>query len=350
MIDRVKGLSLIKSTEFGLYCELGQFYIDPQRPVRKALITHGHSDHARPYMGSYLTSNAGKKIIQERVGKKSKVQGLLYGKKIKINDVIVSFHPAGHILGSSQIRIEHKGYVCVVTGDYKTLSDNSCEKFELIKCNEILSEATFASPFYRWPDPKKVFSEINKWWHNNTIKGITSIIFSYALGKSQRVLCGLDPLIGPIGVHSTVDKFNVYYRSEGIHLPKTIKADRNTKSVFTGNGIIIAPPSTRNSNWIKQFKKLSLSFASGWMFSDNARKRKGLDAGFALSDHADWNEIINVIRSSGATKVGLHHGRTKILSDWIVRNLQLEVVELKSNFFYRKNIDRKQMSFIDKLI
>ena len=163
-------------------------------------------------------------------------------------------------------------------------------------------------------------------------------------------MCGLDPLIGPIGVHSTVDKFNVYYRSEGIHLPKTIKADRNTKSVFTGNGIIIAPPSTRNSNWIKQFKKLSLSFASGWMFSDNARKRKGLDAGFALSDHADWNEIINVIRSSGATKVGLHHGRTKILSDWIVRNLQLEVVELKSNFFYRKNIDRKQMSFIDKLI
>ena len=136
-------------------------------------------------MGSYLTSNAGKKIIQERVGKKSKVQGSLYGKKIKINDVIVSFHPAGHILGSSQIRIEHKGYVCVVTGDYKTLSDNSCEKFELIKCNEILSEATFASPFYRWPDPKKVFSEINKWWHNNSIKGITSIIFSYALGKSQ---------------------------------------------------------------------------------------------------------------------------------------------------------------------
>lgn len=341
---------LVEPTSSGLYCSLGDFYIDPLRTVDKAVITHGHSDHARPNMKSYLTSKVGSKIVKERVGKNSKVEELPYGQKLRIKDVIVSFHPSGHILGSSQIRIEHMGYVSVVTGDYKISSDNSCHSFELVKCHELISESTFAKPFYKWPNTKEVFSEINSWWFNNTQKGITSLIFAYSLGKSQRLLCGLDPSIGPIGVHASVEKFNDYYRDAGRPIPNTIRASRNNKDLLVGSGLIIAPPSVRRSNWLNQFVPLSLSFASGWMLEKGNIERKKLDMGFVLSDHADWGEILSTINHSGASRIGLIHGSTKILADWLKMNTQSDIYEFKLNNFKRKKYDKRQMSFLKKLI
>jgi len=341
---------LVEPTNSGLYCSLGGFYIDPHRSVDKAVITHGHTDHARPNMKSYLTSRVGSRIVKERVGKKSKVEDLPYGQKLKIKDVIVSFHPSGHILGSSQVRIEHKGYVSVVTGDYKISKDNSCDSFELVKCHEFISESTFAKPFYRWPNPKEVFSKINSWWLNNTQKDVTSVIFAYALGKSQRVLCGLDSSIGAIGVHASVEKFNNYYREAGRPIPNTIKASINNKHMLVGNGIIIAPPSVRRSNWLNQFAPLSLSFASGWMLDKGNVGRKKVDKGFVLSDHADWSEILRTINYSGASRIGLVHGSTKLLADWLKKNTQLEIYEFRMNNVKRKKCDKRQMSFFKEFI
>jgi putative mRNA 3-end processing factor len=316
--------SLLCMKSEGLYCPLGDFYIDPQKPVKRALITHGHSDHARPYMKSYLTSETGRAIVQERVGKDAKVEGIGYGQSIAINDVTVSFHPAGHLLGSSQIRIEHKGFVSCVAGDYKIEPDASCETFEVVPCHQFITESTFALPIYTWESPKSVFSEINTWWRENQSKGVTSVLFAYALGKAQRILCGIDPSIGPIGVHGSVDIFNRHYLKQGYPIPETIRANRETKETFQGQGIIIAPGSTQNTPWLKQFTPQSLAFASGWMAVRGTKRRRALDRGFVLSDHVDWKGIIKTIDTTGAEHVGATHGYSDALVRWLSEHKGLD--------------------------
>ena len=313
--DSATSLLCMKSE--GLYCPMGDFFIDPQKSVERALITHGHSDHARPFMKSYLTSEKGRAIVQERVGKDAKVEGIEYGQSIKINDVKVSFHPAGHLLGSSQIRIEHKGFVTCVAGDYKIEPDASCEAFEVVPCHQFITESTFALPIYNWETSESVFSSINSWWRANQSKGRTSVLFAYALGKAQRVLCGIDSSIGTIGVHSSVDIFNRHYLREGYPIPETIRAKRETKESFKGQGIIIAPGSTQNTPWLNQFAPFSLAFASGWMAVRGTRRRRALDRGFVLSDHVDWKGILKTIEATGAEHVGATHGYSDALVRWL---------------------------------
>ncbi|MEM7792321.1 MAG: DNA ligase-associated DEXH box helicase, partial [Verrucomicrobiota bacterium] len=197
MVSSSRSNPLVSPTENGLFCELGGFYIDPWRRVERALVTHGHSDHARSGMGSYLTAEPGMGVVRERVGADARIEGIPFGQSKTIGQVKVSFHPAGHLLGSAQIRLEHQGEVWVVTGDYKTDEDLSCEAFEPVKCHTLITESTFGLPIYNWPEPREVFQQINEWWQENQAEGRTSVLFAYALGKAQRVLCGIDPSIGP---------------------------------------------------------------------------------------------------------------------------------------------------------
>ena len=323
---------MIRVTPAGLYCEAGDFYIDPWRKVDRALVTHGHSDHARSGMVAYLTATPGREVVRERVGREAHIEGLPFGERRKIGAVEVSFHPAGHLLGSGQIRVEYRGEVWVVTGDYKTAPDVSCEAFEPVRCDTLITESTFGLPIYRWPEPSEVFDRIHQWWRDNQAEGRTSVLFAYALGKAQRVLCGLDPSIGPIGVHGAVAKLNPHYRAAGRPLPETIPANADTRDTLKGRGLIVAPGSARNTPWIRRFAPYSLAFASGWMTVRGARRRQALDRGFVLSDHVDWPGILETIDQSGATRVGATHGYTAPLIRWLRENRSLEAFEVPTRF------------------
>jgi len=323
---------LIRPTKDGLFCEAGGFYIDPWRKVDRALVTHGHSDHARYGMGAYLTATPGIGVVRERVGKDAVIEGVEFGESRRIGDVAVSFHPAGHLLGSGQIRVEHRGEVWVVTGDYKTAADVSCESFESVQCDTLITESTFGLPVYNWPEPDAVFRQINEWWRANQEEGRTSVLFAYALGKAQRVLCGLDSSIGPIGVHGAVEKLNPHYRAAGRPLPETIPANAETKELLKGKGIIIAPGSAQNTPWIRRFAPYSLGFASGWMAVRGKRRRQALDRGFVLSDHVDWSGILQTIEASGASRVGVTHGYAQPLIRWLKEERGLEAYEVPTRF------------------
>ena len=326
---------LIRPTSKGLFCQEGGFYIDPWRKVDRALVTHGHSDHARYGMGSYLTARPGMEVVRQRVGKDAVIEGLAFGEARRIGGVTVSFHPAGHLLGSGQIRVAHRGEVWVVTGDYKTAADPSCEAFEPVRCHTLITESTFGLPVYRWPDSAEVFLQINHWWRSNQEQGRTSVLFAYALGKAQRVLCGLDPSIGPIGVHGAVAKLNPHYRAAGRPLPETVHAKEETKALLKGKGLIVAPGSAQNTPWIRRFAPYSLAFASGWMAVRGARRRRALDRGFVLSDHVDWPGILDTIEASGAENVGVTHGYAAPLIRWLREERGLNAYEVPTH--YSKN-------------
>ena len=330
--DRSTTSPLIRPTLQGLFCEAGGFYIDPWKKVDRALVTHGHSDHARYGMGVYLTASPGIEVVRARVGREARIEGIAFGEQRRIGDVSVSFHPAGHLLGSGQIRVEYKGEVWVVTGDYKTAPDLSCEAFELVECDTLITESTFGLPVYRWPAPEDVFRQINDWWRANQEEGRTSILFAYALGKAQRVLCGLDPAIGPIGVHGAVAKLNPHYVAAGKPLPEVIPANAETAGILGGKGMIIAPGSARNTPWIRRFAPYSLGFASGWMTVRGARRRESLDRGFVLSDHVDWPGILETIDGCGASRVGVTHGYAQPLVRWLKEERGLDAYEIPTRF------------------
>ena len=323
---------LIRATGDGLYCEAGGFHIDPWRPVDRALVTHGHSDHARSGMGSYLTAGPGVGVVRERVGRQAPVEGIPFGERRRIGGVTVSFHPAGHLLGSAQIRVEHKGEVWVVTGDYKTAPDVSCEAFEPVPCHTLITESTFGLPVYRWPDPAEVFGEIRDWWRENRAAGRTSVLFAYALGKAQRVLCGLDPEVGPIGVHGAVDRLIPHYRAAGRPLPPVVRANGDTRDELRGKGLIVAPGSAQNTPWLRKFAPYSLAFASGWMRLRGTRRRRALDRGFVLSDHVDWTGILETVRATGAERVGLTHGYADALIRWFAESGGPEAFAVPTRF------------------
>lgn len=330
---------MVRITPNGLYCEAGDFYIDPWRKVNRALITHAHSDHARSGMQSYLTAESGLAVLRERIGQDSPVAGIPFGERRRVGDVTVSFHPAGHLLGSAQIRIEHRGEVWVVTGDYKNAPDLSCEAFEPIRCDTLITESTFGLPVYRWPNPADVFRQIHDWWRDNQAEGRTSILFAYALGKAQRVLCGLDPEIGPIGVHGAVDKILPHYKAAGRPIPETIKAGAETRDILKGRGLIVAPGSAQNTPWIRRFAPYSLAFASGWMAVRGARRRQALDRGFVLSDHVDWPGILSTIEASGAHRIGVTHGYAAPLIRWLKEERGLDAFEVPTRYVSESGVD-----------
>ena len=300
----------------GLFCPAGDFFIDPRVQVERALITHAHSDHARSGHKSYLCSNTTQSLLKVRLDYNARVEGMKFGEKRKIGDATVSFHPAGHILGSAQIRVEVKGHVWVVSGDYKPQVDRTCEPFELVPCHGFISECTFGLPVYRWMPEELIHRQINAWWKENRANRTPSLLFAYSLGKAQRVLAGLDPEIGPIFVHGAVDAFVRIYRDLGIDLPVVEKADPKLSQDYAG-AIILAPPAVEDSNWTRSFRQAKRGFASGWMAIRGARRRKNLDRGFVLSDHADWKGLIEVIEGTGAEEVLMTHGN----GDALVRYL-----------------------------
>jgi putative mRNA 3-end processing factor len=298
----------------GLYCEEGDFYVDPRGKVDRAIITHAHSDHARAGHSSYLCSESCKTLLQERIGKKNTIESIPFGLRQVIGGAKVSFHPAGHILGSSQIRIEVGGCVWVVSGDYKPQSDKTCEPFELVPCHGFISECTFGLPVYKWQPEEEIHEQINHWWKKNNADGYESLLFAYSLGKAQRVLAGLDSTIGPIYAHPAVHSFLKHYKNAGVALPKVRKIEKEND---LSGAIVIAPPAVEDSSWTKRFRQVKRGFASGWMAIRGPRRRKNLDRGFVLSDHADWGGLVDVITGTGAEIVQMTHGNGDAISRFL---------------------------------
>ncbi len=308
--------ALLSLAEAGLYCATGDFYIDPWRPVARAVITHAHGDHARPGSRSYLTSREGLRLLQTRMGNAALVQALDYGESLLFNGVRVSLHPAGHVRGASQICVEYGGEIWVVSGDYKRTPDPTCTPFEPIRCHTFITELTFGLPIYRWPPQTEIFSAINTWWRANQQAGKASLLYGYALGKAQRLIMGVDPTIGPIYTHGAVERLNADYRADGVPLPETIYAGSVGRIDWT-RALIVAPPSAHATPWTRKFGTLSTGFASGWMRIRGARRQRSVDRGFVLSDHVDWPGLLQTIRETGAEHVWVTHGYTSVVTRWL---------------------------------
>jgi len=310
-------MSLLALTSSGLYCQAGDFFVDPWEPVDRAVITHAHGDHATWGSHSYLTSTPGVGVLRARLEPGASIRGVGYAEKLALNGTTVSLHPAGHILGSSQVRIEHGGEVWVVSGDYKTDPDPTCTPFEPIRCHTFVTESTFGLPIYRWPRQAEVFADINAWWRANAAAGKTSLLLGYALGKAQRLLAGLDPAVGPILTHGAVERMTSAYREAGIELPPTRYAGSAGNRANSTGAVVIAPPSADASPWARRFGDYSTGFASGWMLVRGARRQRSLDRGFALSDHVDWPSLLDAINATGAGEVWVTHGYTGPVVRWL---------------------------------
>jgi len=307
---------LLTFTDRGIYCEKAKLYIDPWKPVNRALITHGHSDHSRYGHSHYLCTDSARPVIKYRLGNIN-IESVPYGQTLWINGVKFSFHPAGHIVGSAQIKVEYKGQIWVVSGDYKLENDGISEPFEPISCHVFITESTFGLPVYRWENQKSVFEEINLWWNKNKSEGKVSILSAYALGKAQRVLSGLDTSIGPIFGHGAIENTTDILRKQGIKLPPSSKVPADFKRKDMDGAFIIATPSALDTPWMKKFQPYSLAIASGWMGLRGARRRRAADRGFVLSDHADWPSLNLAIEQTGAERIFVTHGYTELFSRWL---------------------------------
>jgi putative mRNA 3-end processing factor len=308
---------LVSIDENGLYCQPGDFHIDPWGAVKRAIITHAHADHARTGSQQYLTAKSGQQVLRVRLGADAAIEGVEYGQCVPLNGVRVSLHPAGHILGSAQVRIEHRGQVCVVSGDYKTTASATVEPFESMRCHHFVSECTFGLPIYRWPTESEAFEQIHDWWRGEQGRGRTCVLVAYSLGKAQRILAGLDSSIGPILAHGAVLRWLPAYRIAGVTLPEVGYAGLDQARSSRGKALVVAPPSAIGTSWIKRFGPVSLAMASGWMQVRGMRRRKGLDRGIVLSDHADWRGLNEAIAATGAERVWLTHGSTAPMIRWL---------------------------------
>jgi putative mRNA 3-end processing factor len=315
----------------GLYCPPGDFYIDPWRPVARAVITHAHADHARRGHGVYLASAPSEAVLRERLGDIS-LQTLAYGEAVERSGVRVSLHPAGHVLGSAQVRIEHRGQVWVASGDYYLRGtwdgaaahvqlNTSCTPFEPVRCHCFITESTFGLPVYRWPDPAEVMARVHDWWQANAALGRPSLLLAYSFGKAQRLLAGLDPSIGPLVVHDTVHAINQAYAEAGVSLPPTRRLSELPDKAALKQALVIAPPGVqgglRSGSWLRALGDCSDAFASGWMQLRGARRRRGVDRGFVLSDHADWPGLQAAIAATGADRVIVTHGYEAVMVRWL---------------------------------
>lgn len=307
-------MDLVIARPEGLYCPPGDFYIDPWRPVERAVITHAHGDHARWGMGHYLAASDSEGILRSRIAADMPLQTLAYGERLEHHGVTLSFHPAGHVLGSAQVRLEYRGEVWVASGDYKVEPDGTCAPFEPVRCHTFITESTFGLPIYRWQPQAEIFTEVNDWWRANAAAGRPSVLFCYAFGKAQRILHGLDESIGQIVAHGSVEPLNRVYREAGIRIPETLYAgDLKKNDPRLKQAIVLAPPSAGGSTWMRRFGDYSDAFASGWMMLRGTRRRRGVDRGFVLSDHADWPGLLWAIEQTGAERVMVTHGSVAVL-------------------------------------
>jgi len=309
---------LVVARPEGLYCPPGDFYIDPWRAVERAVITHAHSDHARVGHAHYLAHVDSAGTLRNRLGADITLQTLPYGQVVEHHGVRVSLHPAGHVLGSAQVRLEHGGRVWVASGDYKTEADGTCPPFEPVRCDVFITESTFGLPIYRWPTQAALCAEIDVWWRTNAAQGRASVLYCYAFGKAQRILHGVDAGIGPIVVHGAVEPLNAVYRAAGVALPPTLRvSDPQVDAALLQRALVLAPPSAQGTPWLKRFGHFADAFASGWMQLRGTRRRRGVDRGFVMSDHADWPGLLSAIAGTGAERVRVTHGSVAVLVRWL---------------------------------
>ncbi|TAI47244.1 ligase-associated DNA damage response exonuclease [Flagellimonas allohymeniacidonis] len=306
---------LLQFTNKGIYCQAADVYLDPWKPVDRAIISHGHADHSRWGHKQYITHHRNVPIVKHRLGEVN-ISGKKWGETFSINGVKFSLHPAGHIIGSSQIRVEHKGEIWVFTGDYKTENDGLATQYETVKCHTFITECTFGLPAFKWVPQEKVFKEINEWWAQNRAEGKTSVLFGYTLGKAQRLLKHLDTSIGAIYTHGAVENMTQVLRAI-VDLPPTTLITGETKKEGLLGNMVIAPPSAHGSTWIRKMVPYVTASASGWMTFRGARRRRAIDKGFVLSDHCDWDDLLDSIKSTGAEKIICTHGYTEIFSRYL---------------------------------
>ena len=321
---------LLQLTAQGLYCPAGDFWVDPWAPVERAVVTHAHADHARPGSERYLGSAEGERVLRRRLGPDAEIETVEWGERVTIGDAAVSLHPAGHILGSAQVRIEVGGEVWVVSGDYKSEPDPTCTPFEPVRCHLFVTESTFGLPIYRWRPQREVFAEIDEWWRANREAGRASLLLGYSLGKAQRLLAGVDRSIGPIFTHGAVEKLNADYRAGGVDLPETTYVGDAPEGTDWGGALIVAPPSAHGTPWSRRFGDLSAGFCSGWMRIRGPRRRRAVDRGFTLSDHVDWPQLLAAIEATGAERVWVTHGYRAQVVRWLVeQGLDARAVETR---------------------
>lgn len=321
---------MLEFTTKGMYCTPGQFYIDPWLPVSHALITHGHADHARPGMSHYLCHEHTLPILKSRIGSDILVESVSYGEVRNINEVKVSFHPAGHIIGSAQIRMEYKGRVFVVSGDYKVQDDGLATPFELVKCHDFVTESTFGLPIYNWSTIERQNQELQQWVLENQANKKTSVFVGYSLGKAQRIMKALEGA-GEIFVHYSIGKLNDAYELVGVQLPAYTSVNIKEQYKQLDQGIVIVPPSLLDTKVLAKIPNMAHAICSGWMQVRGARRWRSADAGFAISDHADWKGLVTTIRETGAERVYVTHGQTAVFTKYL-NEIGINAEEVKTQF------------------
>jgi len=307
---------VLSFTDRGIYCAAGDFFIDPWRSVDRALITHAHADHARPGHARYLATTGTLPVMRHRLGQID-AQGVAYGETIEIGGARVSFHPAGHVPGAAQIRVEVAGEIWVASGDYKIEADGLTDPFEPVTCHHFITESTFGLPVFRWRPQARIAADLNAWWAGCAAAGKTAFLGAYSLGKAQRLLHMLDPEIGPILTHGAVEATNTVLRKQGLSLPDTQRVTKDTDPKAYPGALVLAPPSALGSAWAKRFGAQESAFASGWMQLRGIRRRRGGDRGFVISDHADWNGLLEAIKATGAENIYVTHGYTDVFARYL---------------------------------
>ena len=306
---------LLAFNQNGIHCAKADVYLDPWRKVDKAIISHGHADHSRWGNKKYITHHDNIPIMKHRLGEID-VMGKAYGESFTINNVKFSLHPAGHVIGSSQIRVEHQGEVWVFTGDYKDEADGVCTPYEPVKCHTFITECTFGLPAFKWKPQAEVMTDINEWWQSNKADGRTSVLFGYSLGKAQRLLKHLDTNIGDIYTHGAIENMTNVLRTL-VDFPETKLITRETTKKELSGNLVLAPPSAHGGTWIRKMVPYVTASASGWMTFRGARRRRAIDKGFVMSDHCDWDGLLNSIKATECEKVICTHGYTDIFSRYL---------------------------------
>ncbi|XZF12681.1 ligase-associated DNA damage response exonuclease [Chitinophagaceae bacterium MMS25-I14] len=321
---------MLRFDKNGIFCEQANVYIDPWKPVDRAIITHAHSDHARWGSKHYLCHHDSVRVLKLRLGADIDVTGIGYNELLSINGVTISLHPAGHIPGSAQVRVAYRDEIWVVSGDYKLQRDGISVPFEPVRCHHFVTESTFGLPVYRFPEPEEVYSDINDWWRENIAKGDNSVIAGYALGKAQRILAHLDTSIGSIYTHGAVANLNEIMLQNGLDLPFSQRITPEMTKKDIKGAMIIAPPSAIGTPWMKRFEPYSLGICSGWMQLRGARRRRGADRGFIMSDHCDWQQLNTAVLATGAENIYVTHGYKSLYAKWLSENYGLNAREVET--------------------
>ena len=330
---------LLEFTDKGIYCPQGRFHIDPWKPVDRAVITHAHSDHAKWGSKHYLCHKHTLPLLKLRLGENS-YQSAEWGEPVYLNGVKVSLHPAGHIIGSSQVRVEYNNEVWVFSGDYKTENDGISGVFEPVKCHSFITESTFGLPIYNWQPQEEIYEEIRNWINLNKEHGKTSVLIAYSLGKAQRVLQAIRETAGRIFVHGAIWNTHETLVNAGFDLPEVIRIQPDTPPEWLKGAVVIAPPSADGSPWMRKFSPYSVGVCSGWMQVRGNARRSNADAGFALSDHADWKGLLSAVTATQPERVFVTHGFQSVFARYLTEK-GIESAEVRTAYGNEEEEEKK---------